>query len=143
NPVAEPMMPREKLDPAAFPGVAAAIRGGMGPDGRFEFVTDKERAAVEVALADIERTLAGHQSIVELSEAEKVTLFNAQEQVNAILAKRDRDRVICERRVVVGSHFPQTVCETYGEKVTRTAQARKQYKEYEDVVLQKPVDGGR
>ena len=136
----EPVLPQNKLDPTEFPALAALIRGEMVPGGRFEFVKEQERARVEASLAEIESTLAGHGSVSELSEAEKVAVLNAQEQVNGILAKRDRDRLICERRVVVGSHFPQTVCETYAEKVTRTAQARKQYKEFEDVILQKPVD---
>ena len=136
----EPVLPQNKLDPAAFPALAALIRGEMVRGGRFEFVKEKERLTVEASLQEIENTLAGRQSVSELSEAEKVAVLNAQEQVNGILARRDRDRLICERRVVVGSHFPQTVCETYGEKVVRTEQARKQYKEYEDVILQKPVD---
>ena len=135
----EPVMPN-RLDPTAFPALAALIRGEMVRGGRFEFVKDNERQRVETSLDVIERALAGHQSVAELTEDDKVVVLTAQEEVNGILTKRDRDRLICERRPIVGSHFPQNVCESYGEKVWRTEQSKEQYRKFEEVILQKPVD---
>jgi len=137
---AEPVIPPEKLQPAEFAAFTASLRGEMEPGGRFEFVTDEERTKVLKALDQMERLLEGHQDVAELRETDKVALLNAQEVANAILTRRDKERVICERRVIVGSHFPQSVCETYGEKMTRTAEARKRVREMEQVIL--PPAGG-
>ena len=137
---ADAIIPSEKLSPGDFDAFAASLRGEMDPPGRFQWVTDEERTRVLKALDEMGRILEGHETVAELRETDKVALLNAQEVANAILTKRDKDRVICERRVIVGSHFPQSVCETYGEKMTRTAEARKRVREMEQVIL--PPAGG-
>ena len=124
TPEPEPIIPVERLEPAGFEAFIARLRGEMEPGGRFQWVTEPERVRVLKALDEMARILEGHATVAELRETDKVALLNAQEVANAILQKRDRDRVICERRVIVGSHFPQSVCETYGEKMTRTDEAR-------------------
>ena len=133
----EAIIPVERLQPAQFDAFAASLRGEMDPPGRFQWVTDEERTKVLRALDEMGRILEGHESVAELRETDKVALLNAQEVANAILTRRDRDRLICERRVIVGSHFPQSVCETYGEKMTRTEDARKRVREMEQVILPK------
>jgi len=35
----------------------------------------------------------------------QIELFNQQELVNSILTRRDRDRVICERGSLTGTHL--------------------------------------
>jgi hypothetical protein len=50
-----------------------------------------------------------------MGKDEQVALFNAQESVIAILEKRDRDRLICERSATTGSRISTTHCRTYGE----------------------------
>ena len=133
----EPIIPQGKLQPAEFDAFAAALRGEMDPPGRFMWVTEEERVKVLKALDEMGRILEGHETVAELLETEKVALINAQEVANAILTKRDKDRVICERRKIVGSQLPQSVCETYGEKMMRTADARKRIREMEQVILPK------
>ena len=118
----DPVLPPGKLDPATFPNQAALIRGEMVKGGRYEFVTDEERATVESSLEEMARKLGGHATLAELPRADQAALTKAEEQVNEILAKRDRNRVICERRKTMGSHFPQEVCETYGERMARTGE---------------------
>jgi len=52
----------------------------------------------------------------------QIELFNQQELVNSILTRRDRDRVICERGSLTGTHLKVTKCRTYGEiEAIRTA----------------------
>ena len=131
----EPIIPPEKVQPADFEAFAATLRGEMDPPGRFMWVTDDERVKVLKALDEMGRILAGHETVAELLETEKVALINAQEVANAILTKRDKDRLICQRRKIVGSQLPQSVCETYGEKMMRTADARKRIREMEQVIL--------
>ena len=131
----EAIIPVERLQPAQFDAFVATLRGEMDPPGRFQWVTPAERTKVLKALDEMGRILEGHESLAELRETDKVALLNAQEVANAILTMRDKDRLICERRVLVGSHFPQSVCETYGEKMTRTEDARKRVREMEQVIL--------
>jgi hypothetical protein len=142
TPPGELVIPNERIEPKAFPEFAQSIKTQMEPGQRFEFVTEKERITVERSLDDMVRILAGHESLGELKEEDKIKLINAQSQANAILNHRDRDRLICERRILVGSHFPETVCETYGEKVTRTEAARKRVREMEQRKLPKVDRGG-
>jgi hypothetical protein len=113
-----------KLAPTEFPQLAATLGREMDGGGRFEFVTAAERTAVESALAEMARLLAGHERLDTLSDAERIALHNAQERANAILTRRDGERVVCERRKTVGSNMRQLVCETYAEQQFRTRGAR-------------------
>jgi hypothetical protein len=86
----------------------------MAAGGRYQFVKDEEKQTVErnlTAIAGLFDRNVGHQ----LNENEKVELVNAQEQINAILAQRDSQRVVCERRAPTGSHLQQSTCRTYGQ----------------------------
>jgi hypothetical protein len=118
-----------KLAPAEFPQLVEALGREMDAGGRFEFVTDGERAGVESALAEIGRLLVGHDSIESLPDADRIAVLNAQERANAILARRDGERVICERRKVVGSNMRQLVCETYAEQQFRSRGSRDRARE--------------
>jgi hypothetical protein len=137
QPGAEPFISEAKLQPSEFDAFAAELRSEMDPPGRFEWVKEDERIKVLKALDEMGRILEGHASVAELRETDKVALINAQEVANAILTKRDKERLICERRKIVGSQMPQSVCETYGEKMMRTADAKKRYREMEQVILPK------
>lgn len=118
-----------KLAPAEFPQLVQALGREMDAGGRFEFVTDGERASVEAALAEIGRLLAGHDRIESLPDAERIAVHNAQERANAVLTRRDGERVICDRRKVVGSNMRQLVCETYAEQQFRTRGSRDRARE--------------
>jgi hypothetical protein len=102
----------------------AKVRSDMGPRGRFEFVTAAERSQVEKDLVIVEKLLEGHTSINQLTEAEKTKLFNAQEDANGILAKRDGEQLICESKPPLGSHRNQTTCQTYRERELAKQHAR-------------------
>jgi hypothetical protein len=51
-------------------------------------------------------------SVAQMNDAEKTQMFNDQEQVNAILAHRDGDRLVCQTVAPVGSHIPIKSCKT-------------------------------
>jgi len=110
---------RTKLEPANFDALAKAIAFELEPGGRFEFVLPEERSTIAVALDRMRKLLDGKGSITELRETEKVALINAQEEINAILTRRDSERLICARRELPGSHRKISVCETYGEQQAR------------------------
>ncbi|HEX7111159.1 MAG TPA: hypothetical protein VF216_01855 [Mizugakiibacter sp.] len=98
-----------------FEAVAAAVRKQMAPGGYYQYVQDDERKTVEGRLGDM-RTLFDRRSTVDqMTAEEKAQLANDQEAINAILAKRDSRRIICERVRPTGSNIPRRVCRTYGE----------------------------
>lgn len=117
---------RSKVEPARFGQLVAVLGEEMRTGGRFAWVTPDERARVDASLARMAALLAGKRTLDELGERERVALLNAQEEVNAILTKRDAERLVCERRTLPGSHRKISSCETYGERMARIKGSREQ-----------------
>jgi hypothetical protein len=96
----------------SFATVAGWVQKEMHSGGRYEHVTDSERSTVETKLASMSALLDKKGSVAQMSDAEKTQMFNDQEQVNAILAHRDGDRLVCQSAAPVGSHIPIKTCKT-------------------------------
>lgn len=121
----------EKLDPALqavtkekFDDQAAAIRQQMKPGGRWEFVDSEERSRVNSRLDEIASLLASATSADELGRDEKGKLLEAQEDVNAILTKKDGRRLICQQVAPTGSNRKQKQCSTYAERERQRRDSR-------------------
>ncbi len=132
---------RRKIEPARFDEFVGVLTTELRAGGRFEYVTVAERDRIDAALARMDRVLEGKRTIAELDEREKVAVFNAQEEINAILTKRDSERLVCQRRETVGSHRKETVCETYGEKMARSRGSRERANELNRRIQQCDADG--
>jgi hypothetical protein len=109
----------DKAEPAvnadtkeSFATVSGWVTKEMHPGGRYEHVTDSERSTVEGKLASMSTLLDKKGSVAQMNDAEKTQMFNDQEQVNAILAHRDGDRLVCQTVAPVGSHIPVKSCKT-------------------------------
>lgn len=114
-----------KLDARRLPALVELLQQEMtAKNGRFVHVTEAERESVEAALAEMVKVMGERQGVAELGEDEKVALINAQSRANAILTRRDRDRLICTRKAVIGTHRRETTCETYGEQIERKESSR-------------------
>ncbi len=98
---------------AGFDQEAAAIRAGMQPGGRYEFLKADDKSKVEARLTSMQSLLQKHASQADLSSADKIALVNAEEEVNSILKHNDSNRLVCESRAPVGSHLPVKTCRTY------------------------------
>jgi hypothetical protein len=96
----------------SFATVSGWVQKEMHSGGRYEHVTDSERSTVEAKLASMSALLDKKGSVAQMSDAEKTQMFNDQEQVNAILAHRDGDRLVCQTVAPVGSHIPVKSCKT-------------------------------
>ncbi|HET6604711.1 MAG TPA: hypothetical protein VFG21_10980 [Xanthomonadaceae bacterium] len=86
---------------------------------RSDAYQDLPRDAVrrlEQAQRTLFERLEGHAHASELDHDERIAVFNAQETINAIYAQAEDQKLICERRRVVGSNIPQTVCITKAER---------------------------
>ena len=96
----------------SFATVSGWVQKEMHVGGRYEHVTDSERSTVEGKLASMSALLDKKGSVAQMNDAEKTQMFNDQEQVNAILAHRDGDRLVCQTVAPVGSHIPVKSCKT-------------------------------
>ena len=96
----------------SFATVSGWVTKEMHTGGRYEHVTDSERSTVEGKLASMSALLDKKGSVAQMNDAEKTQMFNDQEQVNAILAHRDGDRLVCQTVAPVGSHIPVKSCKT-------------------------------
>jgi hypothetical protein len=87
-------------------------------DGKtYAEITPDDRREVREALERISSTLEESGSLANLSEEEKVAVFNDQELVNTILTQAAEDsRVVCVRRKRVGSHRTSNECTTVAER---------------------------
>jgi hypothetical protein len=83
----------------------------MTPGGRYEFLTPTEHERVEAGLSQMRDILTRNAGRDDLQMADKIALFNTQEQVNGILTHSDRNRLVCEHHAPVGSHRQVTSCE--------------------------------
>jgi hypothetical protein len=94
---------------------SGAIRDEMKPGGRYEFLKEADRLNIEARMSTVENVLQKHADQNDLSANDKITLINAQEEINGILKHNDASRLICESRAPVGSNLPVKTCRTYGE----------------------------
>jgi hypothetical protein len=98
-----------------FDAVAAAIQQQMQPGGRWQYINRRERATIDGSFADMRVLYDKFGSVDKMDQSAKIRLLADQSTVNAILTKKDGDRLICETNTPVGSHFPVKTCKTYAQ----------------------------
>lgn len=98
-----------------FAVVVSAVHQEMQTGGRYEFTPEAERGTIDSRLSDMSALFQKRGTVDAMTADEKVRLMNDQSQVNAILTKRDSERLICKREAPTGSHLTRSVCRTYGE----------------------------
>jgi hypothetical protein len=109
----------------AFDDQALAIRKQMEAGGHYEFVSAAERKEVEDGLAHVAAILARHDDPAAITDKERLELYQAQENVNAVLTRNDGRRVICERRAPTGSRLGKDFCRTFAEQERERRATRK------------------
>lgn len=139
----------EKAEPAvkadtkeAFVAVASKTREQMQQGGRFSRVTEAEKSKVEARLDEMGKLFDQRESVAQMSDDEKTLLFNAQEEVNSILMKKDDDRLICKNELPIGSHLPVKTCRTVGEIENRRRTDNKTIQDVQRRTPQKPGIAG-
>lgn len=100
---------------ATFDIAAAEVRKEMVPGGRFQFLSKEESSKVNTSLDAIGTLFDKYGAVDNMDHVVKLALFNDQEVVNSILAKRDDLRLICKRVRKTGTRLPTTDCRTYGD----------------------------
>lgn len=95
---------------------AQILAGVQAKSGIYASLTEREREQLLTRQARMLKMIEGKQMSAELVEAEKIELFNTLEWIEAVVNHADDDRMVCERRTVVGSNLKQRVCMTIAQK---------------------------
>lgn len=98
-----------------FQAIVAAIHQQMEPGGRWQYIDHQERATIDGSFADMQGLYDKFGSVEKMDQAAKVRLLADQSTVNAILTRKDGDRLICQTYMPVGSHLPVKTCKTYAQ----------------------------
>jgi hypothetical protein len=108
--------PAVKADNKAdFTAVSAAVQNEMRPGGRYEFLDSAEHDTVLKRLSDMQALFDSYGTVAQMDSNTRAQLLTDQEDVNAILTRRDDRRMVCKSERPVGSLIPQQACRTYGE----------------------------
>ncbi|MCE3002580.1 MAG: hypothetical protein LW860_07755 [Xanthomonadaceae bacterium] len=84
--------------------------------GEFKDLSRGDREALDAAQSRIRATVSGKQRMTELSEPQRLTVFNDHQRVVALLDKAEESRVICEQVKRVGSHRHSVECRSVAER---------------------------
>jgi hypothetical protein len=98
-----------------FQAIVAAIHQQMQPGGRWQYIDKQERATIDGSFADMQTLYDQFGSVDKMDQAARVRLLADQSTVNAILTKKDGDRLICSTQMPVGSHLPVQTCKSYAQ----------------------------
>lgn len=108
--------PSVKADNKAdFTAVSAAVQKEMVPGGRYEFLDSSEHDTVTKRLSDMQALFDKYDTVAQMDSNKRAQLLTDQEDVNAILTRRDDRRMVCKSERPMGSLIPQQACRTYGE----------------------------
>lgn len=99
---------------ADFTAVVADVKAKMIPGGRYEFVSRSERSTIDTSLAEMQSFFDKFGTVAAMDKDTKFQLYVDQEDVNAILTRRDDRRMICKSERPMGSLIPKRTCRTYG-----------------------------
>lgn len=103
-----------------FAGQRAEIEEDLADGKTYAEINSRDRAEVREALDRISRELEGVDSVAELADPAKVTVFNEQERINTILTQAKADsRLVCDHSRPTGSHRKVTKCRTVAERRRR------------------------
>ncbi len=123
--------PAVKVDNKAdFAAVSAAVQQEMVPGGRYEFVDSTEQATVTKRLSEMQALFDTYDTVEQMDSVKRAKLLTDQEDVNAILTRRDDRRMVCKSERPVGSLLPRQNCRTYGE-IERARRGTQQFMQQE------------
>lgn len=102
--------PFDLSSPQSFQQQAASVREGLQPGGRYAFLNSQDRARVDQKIAEMDALFEQSGSIEAMNGAERVRLFNAQEETDRLLTGNNGESIKCEWTAPTGSHVPRTMC---------------------------------
>lgn len=94
----------------------AEIRAGVeARDGLYKDLPSHTRSELLAKQSMLLRLMEGKQSTSDLNEDQKMEVFNTLEWIEATVNDAKDERLICERRQILGSTRKERVCKTAGQ----------------------------
>jgi len=89
------------------------IRDGVeARTGRYKDLSNQQRSELLTKQAHMLQTIDGKHSTDDLNDQQKTEVFNTLEWIEAVVNNDGEDRMVCERRAVLGSTRKERVCKT-------------------------------
>ncbi|MBU8977348.1 hypothetical protein JI752_014445 [Lysobacter sp. MMG2] len=80
--------------------------------GRYKDLTATERNELLSKQARMLQTIEGKHSTADLNDQQKTEVFNTLEWIEGVVNNEGDERMVCERRAVLGSTRKERVCKT-------------------------------
>lgn len=125
-----------------FEAVVAAIHQQMQPGRRWQYIDASERNTIDGSFADMAKLYDKFGSVDKMDHDAKVRLLVDQSTVNAILTKKDGERLICKTELPVGSHLPVKTCQTYAQMQGQSRAAQEELRRLNSNSPQMRTSGG-
>lgn len=127
------------MDTAAdFTRMAATIRQGLQPGGRWALATPQEKDAINDKLGVMQGAFDQFGSVARMDQRTRLQLFNDQEAINAILSRREDQRIVCRQTTITGSLLPYTECMTQGQRRRQAEATGAAYQQLKSTLDQTP-----
>jgi hypothetical protein len=126
---------------ASFETVSTWVRKQMEGGGRYAEISAGERSTVDSKLDEMGRMFDKSGDVAHMSDDDRTRMFNTQQQINAILSKRDGERLICKSERPVGSNIPIKTCHTANEIAQRRQNDTQDFRRRQDVQAQQGGGG--
>ena len=95
----------------------AEIRADAGARrGVYENLSERQHRQLEDRQDALLRMIEGKQSPRELSEPQRMDLFNQLEAIEALVNQAEDQRLICERVATIGTNRKERVCKTVAQR---------------------------
>jgi hypothetical protein len=105
----------------------------MALAGQYGAIKAKDVDRLKAAVATINRLLMGKEQATDLNPDQRIELYNAQQEMVAILRNDDKNRIVCERVKITGSRVSKRECMTVAEREERTRAARESTERHQRV----------
>ena len=93
-----------------------------GQYGKLPRGASERLATLRMTIGDL---LAGGVDPRTLPPDQRLALFNAHEEIEGIIKKNDKSRMVCTREAEIGSRVTKTSCMTVGEREERARMAQR------------------
>lgn len=103
--------------------IRAGVEAGTGP---YKNLSTDTRNQLLTRQAQMLSILDGKQSTDQLSEDQKTEVFNTLEWIEATVNHAEDERIVCERRQILGSTRKERVCKTVAQLRQEREAAREQ-----------------
>lgn len=96
---------------------------GMARRGEYGRLNDGSGKRLQAVREHIGGLLNGHASVKELQPGERLALANAEEELDLIINKKNKDRMVCRSIASTGTRFSTNECLTVGDRENRAKSA--------------------